>query len=308
MPLPALPDQPDELVAIANHWLASLTADEGGIGSALDAAAALDALRNAHRKAGAAEVMEFAYAEAARRAERRLGQLLLESREAGTVHPGGGARANGVDASIPQLGDLGIQSNLAADAAVFARLTDQQWDELMELAREGQAQRRNVLSRSAISTACTRLLASIEDRAAGADAAQQRLLEERRRAEREIQNLLAEVERVPVVTVDEFVEIDIQSMDIPDELDAAIPHMDLRREDPRWSSIRVGEAHEMIVLANKLIARLDDLPASADAPFVSLTITAAQDAAGRLINASTRWASALADLQPEPSTTQLRSV
>jgi len=303
MPLPALPDQPEELVAIARNWLVTLSANQEGIGQALNGAAALDALRNAHRKAGAGAEMEFAYAEAARTAERRLGELLTDGRTEGTVARGVGQAS--IDAST--LADLSISRNLAADATSFARLTEGQWADLMATAREqSEGSRRAVLSRAAVNRACSDLLQATEDAADSADNAHQRMREENRRAEREIQALLAAVEAVAVEPVDDFVEIDVSN--VPTDLAvASVVPADERREDPRWSAIRVDEAHEMILLANKLITRLDDLPRDADSPFAPLTITAAQDAAGRLINAVTRWAAAMADLQPEPNS-HLRSI
>jgi hypothetical protein len=71
----------------------------------------------------------------AREAERALGLMLAIGREAGDI-------ANrGRDIGATNLSDLGIQTNLAADCATLARLTEEDWDVLVATARHSAGER-----------------------------------------------------------------------------------------------------------------------------------------------------------------------
>lgn len=56
-----------------------------------------------------------------REAERRLGELLAQGRDDGTVAARGDNQVTVLDGSRTTMADLGVLENLAADAAAFAR-------------------------------------------------------------------------------------------------------------------------------------------------------------------------------------------
>lgn len=159
----ALSRDPSALIVNAHVWLAEQRADVDGIRGVLRGGAALDAMRQAAKRAGESFELELAYVEAARFADRRLGQLLLEARSAGAVTRNGQRKA--IDASIAALPDLGISPNLAADAVVFADLDEQEWDFVIDGARDAARDDEDstTLSRAAVRRACDKVIAGRRD-------------------------------------------------------------------------------------------------------------------------------------------------
>lgn len=154
---------PSALIIDAHVWLAEQRADTDGIRNVIKGGAALDAMRQAAKRAGETFELELAYVEAARFADRRLGQLLLEGRSDGVV-AGEGRRVT-IDASIVTLGDLGLRANHAADAVIFADLNEQEWEFVIDGARAEarEDQDSTALSRAAIRRACNDVIAARSD-------------------------------------------------------------------------------------------------------------------------------------------------
>jgi hypothetical protein len=153
---------PGELIVNAHVWLAEQRADPDGIRNVMRGAAGLDAMRQAHKRAGDAAELVITCAEAARYAERRLGQLLLEGRTAGTVK---GAGRSTIDASMVGLADLGIPPNLAADAVIFADLDDSEWESVIDGARDDARENSDAgpLARAPIRRSCDDVIAGRSD-------------------------------------------------------------------------------------------------------------------------------------------------
>lgn len=152
---------PSALMVNAHVWLAEQRADADGIRSVLRGGAALDAMRQAAHRAGEALELEIAYIEAARYADRRLGQLLLEGRAEGTVRSHGGK----IDPSILNLGDLGLKGNHAADAVIFADLDEPEWESVIDGARDAARDTgdSSYLSRGPIRRDCDAVIAGRSD-------------------------------------------------------------------------------------------------------------------------------------------------
>lgn len=302
--LPALPDDPGDIVVAARSWLHSLRVGEHneGIVAARDGAATLDALRAAHRRAGASADAELAYAEAARHAERRLGQLLTEARDEGKM-TGQGTRTDLLDASrkLPDATDLGISVNLAADAALFAQVDDVRWEQVIALARAATDERRTAtLSRGSLARATRDLLQRIEAAANAVGVAEAAARRANETARREVERLrdaigTVSVDRLP----DEIPYVDVAPVDTVGALVDVLPQLDERKEDSRWSVIRVDEGHPMVMLANKLDARLANLPEHADSLFAPGTIHECVRIANRMIVSAYQWATALSALLPD---------
>lgn len=125
--------EPEALVADARGWLADLRADPDDIRRLMRAGAVVEAMQMAAKRAGESEEMELAYAEAARHADRRLGQLLTEGRANGVFAQQAQGRGKTVDA--PTVSQLGIDKNHAADAVWFAAPEDDEWITIIDEAR-----------------------------------------------------------------------------------------------------------------------------------------------------------------------------
>lgn len=160
--LPVLPRDPSALMVNAHVWLAEQRADAEGIRNVLRGGAALDAMRQAAHRAGEALELEIAYIEAARFADRRLGQLLLEGRAEGTVRGRGNQT---LTAQSLNLGDLGLRGNHAADSVIFADLDEPEWESVIDGARDGARDTgdSSSLSRGPVRRDCDAVIAGRSD-------------------------------------------------------------------------------------------------------------------------------------------------
>jgi hypothetical protein len=186
------------MLARAKAWLAEQTTDD--LAAVADTSKRVAAVASAARRVSVASQVELDYAEAAREAERRLGQLLDEGRAEGTV-----ARQRQGTGDGLRVDHLGLSSQLAADAAAFAKLPDDHWREIIESCRKQETMVRRAL-RGAVKERLAQL-ASIEDREREQIREAERLAEERQAILDEITEAAKQPLSKPVVEADLSVSI-----------------------------------------------------------------------------------------------------
>jgi hypothetical protein len=267
----------------ARAWLAQLSTDD--LSTLAGTTKKMSALASVAARVGLAEEVEMDYAQAAREAERRLGQLLDEGRKDGSVATGKEGRA-GTDLHVDSLGKLGIQHQLAADAAAFARLADTDWHAIVSAGRK-----QSVLARSGMRRAADARLAELQ----GAIEYAQERRKEAARLERERAEIIRELEkaaRAPIVEIE--VEADLV-LRLPNDPQKAAETLMPRRGDSSEDLREIGVfIQRLTAIKETLLKQKNSFPklgTEVDAMFCSAArsalsaIVAAAHAIGAQVNA-----------------------
>lgn len=211
----------------------------------------------------------------AREAERALGLMLAIGREAGDI------ASRGRDIGATNLSDLGIQTNLAADCATLARLTDEDWDVLVETARHSQGER---VSRAAFVSGARQMIAARESaervQATAAEHAREVAEAARRAAER-----LRDLAATPYVP--------LQPTLLPDELriDVDMASSFARRDaEPVDESIDAQRYRAAVKVMDDLTHMLERTPpVLTDDVWTAVNVLSARATVARLTDALAAW-------------------
>ena len=224
----------------------------------------------------------------AREAERTLGRMILEAREAGDLTDRGGDRHSASSQDVPDLKDLGIPSELATLAVKLARLPDNAWQTWHKDVEPTQTK---------VSTAADEYWARVKVQEGRVRTAEEEAARIRREAEAAKKRLKQAQQERPVVPPLRDEETNLTGADVA--LTAAVGAAEPQGPTTDRSVESVQQA-VMVAAMGGLAKRVEghDPHLSSDA-FRDVNVMAARDAVRRLTDAAAVWLRTLNALYEE---------